>query len=204
MDGCRVVGLDDLETIPWPGAGVTWRPLRAALGARAFGCAAFTGDRGAVVVERHVEAGDGRGHQEVYVVLRGRARFVVDEVVVDAPAGTFLCVDPGVEREATAEEDGTAVAVFGREPDFPVAGHEVLLRVRWALSRGDGEAAEAIAQAGLDEIGDDSPGVLYALALTAAARSDRERATEHLAAAFAIEPDLRTELDHDPALAPLA
>jgi quercetin dioxygenase-like cupin family protein len=201
MEGVRVVGLDEVEAIPWESAGVVWRPLRAALGVRAFGCAAFSGDRGERVVERHAEAGGGgRGHQEVYVVLRGAARFVVGGEEVRAEAGTFLCIDPEVEREAFAEADGTAVAVFGREPDFVVAGHEVILRVRAAA---EPSRAREIAEEGRAEIGEQSPGVLYALALAAAVSGEEDEASRLLAKALAIEPDLRAELHHDPALASL-
>jgi mannose-6-phosphate isomerase-like protein (cupin superfamily) len=57
---------------------------------------------GQEVVEDHTERGDGRGHDEVYVVLRGRATFRLGDEVVDAPAGTFVSVEPGVRRHAVA------------------------------------------------------------------------------------------------------
>ena len=58
-----------------------------------------------VVIEGHTETEDGLGHEEVYVVLRGRATFTLDGTAVDAPAGTFVAVlDPSVHRRAVAVE----------------------------------------------------------------------------------------------------
>lgn len=55
--GWRATRLEDVEAVPWPG-GLTWRPVRAALGLHAFGAGGFTAKRaGTMVVEPH--AGDG-------------------------------------------------------------------------------------------------------------------------------------------------
>src|SRR5919199_6968388 len=97
--GWKAVRLDDVEAVPWQHTELTWRPLRQALGTRIVGMAAFTAEQaGQEVVEGHDEADEGRGHHEVYVVLRGRAAFTLDGRDLDAPAGTFLRVDPGVHR----------------------------------------------------------------------------------------------------------
>ena len=72
--GWSVVHLDGVEAIPWRGTELVWRPVRTALGTRIVGMAAYTAERvGQEVVEDHIEDRDGRGHDEVYVVLRGRA-----------------------------------------------------------------------------------------------------------------------------------
>jgi hypothetical protein len=58
------VSVDELEAVPWRGTDLVWRPLRAALGLRAFGAGAYSAERvGQTVVEPHVEAGEGRGHE---------------------------------------------------------------------------------------------------------------------------------------------
>jgi uncharacterized cupin superfamily protein len=68
---------------------VRWHPLRHALGVRSFGVNAYSGAAGQDVIEEHTESDeDGRGHQELYVVLSGTARFEIDGEPVDAPAGT--------------------------------------------------------------------------------------------------------------------
>jgi hypothetical protein len=107
--GYRVMNLDEMDAVPWQGTGLTWRPVRAHLGIRAFGALAFTAAKaGDEVVESHVET-DGRGQQELYYVARGRAVFTVDEASIDAPAGTFVFVaDPAVRRGAVASEPDTA------------------------------------------------------------------------------------------------
>jgi hypothetical protein len=54
----RVVHLDELEAIPGPGS-LTWHPVRAQLGIRAFGTNAFSAQRaGDDVVEPHEENPD--------------------------------------------------------------------------------------------------------------------------------------------------
>ena len=99
----------------------------------------------------------GRGHQELYVVLRGAARFVLDGESLDAPAGTLVVVEPHVRREAVATEPDTAVLALGGPPAFTPAGHEYMARVRGAVDRP--QEALAIAEAGLREL-PDSPGPL--------------------------------------------
>ena len=67
--------------------GLRWRPIRRTLGIEAFGMNAYTAEReGDDVVESHTE--QNLGHQEVYVVLAGRATFELDGETLDAPAGT--------------------------------------------------------------------------------------------------------------------
>lgn len=128
MSAARVVALDDLPRVPDADpAQPDWLPVRAPLGLSAFGVNAWTARRaGEHCVERHDEGEDdgtaaGR-HEELYVVLRGRARFVVDGEVHDAPAGTLVAVlDPAAVREAIAEEDGTVVLAVGARPGLAFA-----------------------------------------------------------------------------------
>ena len=63
-------------------------------------------------------AGSGAGgHEEMYVVIRGRATFTLDGEEVDAPAGTIVFIrDPALKRVAIAEEEGTVVLAVGGEP----------------------------------------------------------------------------------------
>ena len=74
--------------------------------------------RAGTVVEEHDETGGGAGgHEELYVVLSGRATFTLGGEKLDAPAGTFVFVsDPAVKRKAIAEEEGTVVLAIGGEP----------------------------------------------------------------------------------------
>ena len=113
--------------MPWRGTELVWHPVRSALGTRIVGMGGYTAERvGQVVIEGHTESEDGLGHEEVYVVLRGRATFTLDDTEVDAPAGTFVVVDdPSVYRRAVAAEAGTAVLALGGPPVFSAVGLRV-------------------------------------------------------------------------------
>ena len=80
----KVVHLDGLDAVPGPGS-LTWRPVRLALGIRAFGCNAYTAaEAGQDVVEPHSE--DPKlAHEELYFVATGRAVFTIDGESHDAP-----------------------------------------------------------------------------------------------------------------------
>ena len=85
----RIARVDELERYPISGQdGLAWRPVRRQFGIKAFGINAYTAEEaGQRVVEEHSEDG---GHEELYVVLRGRATFMVDGDELDAPAGTIV------------------------------------------------------------------------------------------------------------------
>jgi hypothetical protein len=129
--GHTVVRLDDVDHLDAGGAGI-WRPIRRALGVTAFGINAYTADQvGAELIERHDEKSPGAGgHEEVYLVLAGRAVFTVAGEAIDAPAGTLLLVQPGTERAAEATEAGTTVLVIGGRPGARAAGLALRALVR--------------------------------------------------------------------------
>ena len=189
--------LDELDRVPWLG-GLTWLPVRMELGVRAFGVAGFTADAGAVVVEPHVEARDGRGHQELYVVMAGRAVFTVDGETVDAPAGTLIAVEPDEAREARAAEDGTIVLAFGDEPNFTVSGFEWQMRAK-PFFTSDPDRAREILQQGLAEL-PGSAAIPYAFAQLEAAQGNIADARLSLEEALRREPRLREEAERDPLL----
>ena len=91
-------------------------PIRIPLGISSFGVNAYgSREAGGHVIEEHDELGAGAGHhEELYVVLEGRARFTVAGEELDAPAGTLVFVsDPATRRAATAVEPDTTVLVVG-------------------------------------------------------------------------------------------
>src|SRR3954464_7442193 len=143
--GWKALDLDAIEAVPWRGTELVWRPVRQALGTRIVGMGAYTADRaGQIVIEGHTESEDGMGHEEVYVVLRGRATFTLDGTELDAPAGTFVAVlDPAVHRRAVAAEPGTAVLALGALPTFVPSDSEWIERAR-PLLRSDPDRAIAI------------------------------------------------------------
>jgi hypothetical protein len=113
----RCAHLGEIEPIKIGGK-LSWLPVRKTLGIRAFGINAYSADAAQEVVEAHDETGSGAGHhEEVYVVVSGRATFTVNGVDHDAPAGTILFLDdPTENRRAVALEDGTIVLAVGGQP----------------------------------------------------------------------------------------
>ena len=97
----RVAKIDELELYPIAGQdGLTWRPVRRHFDIQAFGVNAYTAEEaGQRLVEAHRE--EENGHEELYVVVTGRARFTVAGEEIDAPAGTLVFVrDPAASRKA--------------------------------------------------------------------------------------------------------
>ena len=84
-EGWRSVRLDEIEPIAVVGK-LLWRPVRRTLDIGAFGINAYVApNAGDDVVEEHTESS--LGHEELYVVLSGRATFTLDDETLDAPAG---------------------------------------------------------------------------------------------------------------------
>jgi quercetin dioxygenase-like cupin family protein len=72
-------------------------------------------DAGGKVVDPHDELET--GHEELYVVLSGRAEFTLAGEAHDCPAGTCVAIrDPRVRRGAIAVDPGTAVLAIGAKP----------------------------------------------------------------------------------------
>jgi quercetin dioxygenase-like cupin family protein len=196
-EGWKALALDEVEAVHWQGTELVWRPLRGALGTRIVGMGAYTAARaGQVVIGAHTETHDGLGHEEVYVVLRGRATFTLDGDEVDAPAGTFVAViDPSVHRRAVAAEPDTAILALGGPPVFTPSDSEWIERARPHL-RSDPDRAIAI----LEELRAVKPeGTVAEVAATflAIARGDDAGARALLAGLVARRPDLLAVLADD-------
>ena len=193
----KVVHLDEIERIPGPDT-LTWLPVRATLGIRAFGCNAYVaGAAGEDVVEPHTE--EGADHQELYFVARGRAQFTVDGERFDAPAGTYVFIpEPESHRHAVAAEAGTTVLSFGGPPTFEPSGWEWYFRAA-ALLESDPDRAAVILDDAL-RAHPESGGVRYHRARLAARRGDRDRALEELHAAIERDPERADDAARDPDL----
>jgi hypothetical protein len=178
--GWKLVALDEVEAVPWQGSELEWRPLREALGTRIVGMAAFTASRaGQELIEGHREDDVGRGHEEVYLVFRGQATFTVGDETLDAPAGRFLRVDPGVFRRAVSAEPGTAVLALGGPPTFVPSASEWIERARPLLRSDPARARELLDE--LTRERPDSPGVEIGEALWALSQGREGTARELLA-----------------------
>jgi hypothetical protein len=203
--GWEAVHVDDLEAIAV--AGVVWHPLRRRLGIRAFGTNVYTSEGvGKHIVEDHDELGSGAGgHEEMYVVLRGRARFTVDGEDVDAPAGTIVYVrDPAVKRVAFDQEEGTVVLAVGGEPGraYETSPWEHNFAVVPLLKDGRFDEAIAELEAGLRE----HPGnaaILYNLACAESQSGRTVDALTHLQDAIRRNPPYRELARKDPDFDPI-
>ena len=114
--------LADIPTAAVPYADARWQPIRNHFGLTAFGINAYTARRaGERIIGEHDHSNpEDEQHQELYFVHTGRARFEVDDAVVDAPVGTFVSArDVATRRSAIAEEDNTVVLVVGAEAGAP-------------------------------------------------------------------------------------
>lgn len=196
------VSLDEVEAIDWRRTGIRWHPVRQALGADIAGMAVFTAAHpGELVIEPHTEIDDGRGQQEVYIVVRGAARFVIDGAEIDASTGTFLRVEPEAHRQAEALLDSTAVLALGGESAFRPSASEWIERARPHI-RSNPERARAIVEdLRLALPGD--PGIDVGEALLALGVGDEPTARGVVTRLVDEMPELRTVLASDPDLRPL-
>jgi uncharacterized cupin superfamily protein len=92
-----------------------WQPLNDSLGVTTFGVNAVIMDPGEEADIEHDEAES--LHQEVYVVVTGRAAFRLGEREVEAGPGDVVAVaDPAETRGYRALEPGTRIVCFGAGP----------------------------------------------------------------------------------------
>lgn len=177
-----------------------FRPVRHHFGIMTFGVNAMTahadGDR---LINEHDEA-DPESAEELYLVVSGHASFEVDGESVDAPAGTFVHVPPGITRTAFAREAATTVLCIGAgAPGRPyqAGGWELFAPLFPLFESGEYEEGADRAQA---LIADDPPygGVYYNTACFEARAGRTEAAISHLRRAIELNPAL-AELARDDA-----
>jgi tetratricopeptide (TPR) repeat protein len=201
VKGYEVTSLTGIESVPGPGT-LRWTPLRKHLGITAFGVNAYTAtEAGQDVVEEHDE--ERLGHEEVYVVVSGRATFVLDGDEVEVPAGSLVFLrDPKVKRYARAEEPGTTVLAVGGKP----GSHEIsaweYFFTAYAIAENDLDGAIAELNAGLAERPDHPP-LHYHLACINVRAGRLDEARRQLARALELDPDLKKWADEDEDLAPV-
>jgi tetratricopeptide (TPR) repeat protein len=182
----KTARIDEIQPIAVVDGQLEWRPLRRALGIQAFGINAYTANAGDLVVEEHDETGAGAGHhEELYVVVTGRATFTVDGEEIDAPVGTCVFLDdPKERRAARAVDDGTTVLAIGGERGaaFKVSPWEFAFAgvPAWEAKR-YGEAKESLLEGLTLHPGNAS--LLYNLACAEAMLGENDAALEHLAEA---------------------
>jgi tetratricopeptide (TPR) repeat protein len=199
--------LDELEPAPLiaPGATDDGRQrfdVRRRFGVTSFGTNAYRAPSGVDLIREHDETLLGEaGQEELYIVLNGAATFEIDGEAVDAPAISFVRVQPTAKRKAIAKEDGTTILVVGGTPGKPYepspeeAGEAML-----AYGEGDYETAVAKQLVVVEKRPDDPVAHFNAGCFTArAGRADE--ALEHLQRAVEINERIkeliRTDEDLD-------
>jgi quercetin dioxygenase-like cupin family protein len=178
----NLVHIDELDAIEMP-EGFVWRPVRRRFGIKAFGTNAYTPGASGQVVEEHTEAP--LGHEEIYLVLRGRVRFTIDGDEHELGQGQLLFVrDPSLKRGGVALTDDAAVLAVGGKPGeaHEVSTWEYVFAAMPHIEAGRLEEAVALMREGLDDKPGD-PAILYNLACVEARSGQTEEALDHLLAA---------------------
>jgi tetratricopeptide (TPR) repeat protein len=192
--------IDELDRIEMPD-GFVWRPVRRHFGIKAFGTNAYTPGASGQIVEEHTETT--LGHEEIYLVLRGRVRFTVDGDERELGPGQLVYVrDPSLSRAGVALTDDAAVLAVGGKPGEPheVSAWEYTFSASPHLRAGRFDEARRVLQEGLEEK-PGSPPILYDLACAEALAGARDRALELLNEAVTADERFRKYAETDDDLA---
>jgi tetratricopeptide (TPR) repeat protein len=183
-----VAHIDQLDAIEMAD-GFVWHPIRRHFDIRAFGVNAYTArEVGGQIVEEHAETA--LGHEEIYLVLRGRARFTIDGNDHELSAGQLVLVrDPQLKRGAVALDEDTAVLALGGKPGEPhvVSAWEAMFAaVPYSQAENWGEAIRIHVEALAEQ--PEHPALLYNLACMEARGGRHLDALLHLQRAVELDP----------------
>jgi mannose-6-phosphate isomerase-like protein (cupin superfamily) len=185
----KVATIDEIEAIDYRQE-THMHAVRHQLGITAFGTNGWTAENaGDRLVPEHEED---EGSEELYVVLRGRARFEFGGDTVDAPAGTIVFVEPKTHRTVFAEEAGTAVLAVGatRGQAYEPSGWEIWAPAHRLYEAGDYAGAVAKARE-VVEANPEYSAPKYNLACCEALAGMTDDAIGHLRSAVQLRPSLR-------------
>ena len=192
----RVARLDDLERRG------RFIPVREHLGIQSFGINAVTLGEDGTLINEHDESGSGQ--EEVYVVLDGTATFEIDGETFEAPAGTFVSVQPEARRKATG--DATVLALGGTPGEAYQAldwGEAWPFQSESMAAYGEqryGDALDAVRR-GLEQV-PDSPGLNFNYAcFSALAGEIGDETFDHLKRSVELFPPFREQARGDEDLA---
>lgn len=147
----NLVHIDELDAIEMP-EGFTWRPVRKRFGIKAFGTNAYTPGASGQIVEEHTERQ--LGHEEIYLVLRGRVRFTIDGDDHELGPGQLVFVrDQSLKRGGVALTDDAAVLAVGGKPGqaHEISSWEYVFIASPSVQAGRWDEAEQLMQQGLEE-----------------------------------------------------
>jgi tetratricopeptide (TPR) repeat protein len=188
--------LDELQAIAMPD-GFVWRPIRRHFGIKAFGVNAYTSHEGDMIVEEHTEGT--LGHEEMYLVLRGRVKFTIDGNDHELGQGQLVFVrDPSLKRSGVALTGDAAVLAVGGKPGEPheVSAWEYTFFASPAVRAGDYAEARRLLREGL-EAKPGHPAILYDLACVEALDGESDKAFELLDEAIAKDERFRAYAQKD-------
>jgi tetratricopeptide (TPR) repeat protein len=184
----KVTHVDELDRIEMDD-GFVWRPIRRRLGIEAFGVNAYSPLQArAQVVEEHTEST--LEHEEIYLVLRGRALFTVDGDEHELGPGQLVFVrDPSLRRGAVGLTDDTVVLAVGGKPGeaYEVSAWEAMFAAVPAARQERWDEAIRIHEEALERRRE-HPALLYNLACMEARAGRRLDALLHLKRAVELEP----------------
>ena len=176
-----------------------WSPIRKRFGVESFGINAWTvATPDERIIPEHDEVPS--GHEELYVVIAGHARFTVDGEEIDGPPGTVLFVrDPSAKRAAYAREANTTVLAVGAAPGkaYRPRAWETNAGIPALFDQGEHEKAKQVLTEALGRY-EDNAGVLYNLACAEALLGEKDQALGHLSEAVDAQPSFRENAREDP------
>ena len=180
-----------------------WNPLRRQFDIKAFGVNAWTaGEADAALISEHDEVRS--GHEELYVLMSGKATVTVDGESVEAVPGTAVFVrDPESKRSVTALVPATTVLAIGGKPGeaYVPRAWETNALIFPLFGRGEFEEARRQLTEAIDCY-EDREALLYNLACAEARLGETDAALGHLAEALQRSDRLielaRTDEDLDP------
>jgi quercetin dioxygenase-like cupin family protein len=179
--------IDELEGIELPD-GFTWKPVRRHFGIKAFGINVYTPGASGQIVEEHTEGQ--LGHEEIYLVLRGRVKFTVDGSDHELGQGQLVFVrDPSLKRAGVALTDDAAVLAVGGKPGeaFEVSAWETWFAAVPLVEAKKWDEVIALHNEALAER-PDHPALLYNLACMESLAGYADDALTHLARAVELDP----------------
>jgi mannose-6-phosphate isomerase-like protein (cupin superfamily) len=188
MSGYETAHVDELEVMPVNGGEFVWRPVRRRFDITAFGSNAYSAEKaGQRVIEEHFERD---GHEEMYVVLRGRATFTLGDDELDAEPGTLVFVRPGTRRGAIAAADDTFILAVGAKPGVvfePSPWEDVFAAYSYA-EQGEVERGRELVQEAIGRHPDAWQG-FYNAACIEARFGDPDAAVAHLKRSVELDPE---------------